>query len=63
MSAGKGDDLRPVNGEKFRSNYDKIFQKHQPHPFEYHANYPGPRKPSRKATGNDATTTAAPEPK
>lgn len=27
MSAGKGDKPRPVDGEKFRSNYDKIFRK------------------------------------
>ena len=25
MSAGKGDTPRPVDGEKFRKNYDKIF--------------------------------------
>jgi hypothetical protein len=25
MSAGKGDKPRPVNGDKYRSNYDKIF--------------------------------------
>jgi hypothetical protein len=24
--AGKGDDLRPVNGERFRSNYEQIFK-------------------------------------
>jgi hypothetical protein len=27
MSAGKGDKPRPVDGEKFRNNYDKIFRK------------------------------------
>jgi|688.fasta_scaffold04511_3 hypothetical protein len=37
MSAGKGDDLRPVNGERFRSNYDKIFKKHESNPINPHA--------------------------
>lgn len=52
MSAGKGDAPRPVNGDKFRSNYDDIFKKHheQSHPFDSHANYPGPRKPSRETS-------------
>ena len=27
MSAGKGDRLRKVNGDKWRDNYDKIFKK------------------------------------
>ena len=27
MSAGKGDKPRPVDGDKFRSNYDAIFRK------------------------------------
>ncbi len=27
MSAGKGDSPRPINGEKFRDNYDDIFRK------------------------------------
>jgi uncharacterized protein YfkK (UPF0435 family) len=27
MSAGKGDKPRKVDGEKYRSNYDKIFRK------------------------------------
>jgi hypothetical protein len=27
MSAGKGDSPRPVDGEKYRSNYDKIFKR------------------------------------
>ena len=27
MSAGKGDKPRPVDGDKFRSNYDRIFGK------------------------------------
>jgi len=26
--AGKGDTPRPVNGDKFRSNYERIFEKH-----------------------------------
>lgn len=30
MSAGKGDTPRPVNGEKYRNNYDKIFKKESP---------------------------------
>ncbi len=25
MSAGKGDQLRPVNGDRYRANYDEIF--------------------------------------
>jgi hypothetical protein len=25
MSAGKGDTARPVNGAKYRANYDRIF--------------------------------------
>ena len=29
-SAGKGDSPRPVDGEKFRSNYDRIFSKTEP---------------------------------
>jgi hypothetical protein len=29
MSAGKGDKARPVDGEKYRSNYDRIFNKKQ----------------------------------
>lgn len=37
MSAGKGDDLRPVNGDKFRSNYDKIFKKHESNPINPHS--------------------------
>jgi hypothetical protein len=35
--AGKGDDLRPVNGDKFRSNYDKIFKKHESNPIDPNA--------------------------
>jgi hypothetical protein len=27
MSAGKGDKPRKVDGEKYRSNYDRIFRK------------------------------------
>jgi hypothetical protein len=27
MSAGKGDKPRKVDGEKYRSNYDRIFKK------------------------------------
>ena len=30
MSAGKGDTPRPVDGERFRSNYDAIFRKQYP---------------------------------
>jgi len=30
MSAGKGDKPRPVDGEKYRSNYDKIYNKSKP---------------------------------
>lgn len=30
MSAGKGDTPRPVNGDKFRSNYDRIFKPSNP---------------------------------
>jgi hypothetical protein len=29
MSAGKGDTPRPVDGEKYRENYDRIFMKKQ----------------------------------
>lgn len=37
MSAGKGDKPRPVDGGKFRSNWDAIFKKQpQPNPFEDH---------------------------
>ena len=35
--AGKGDDPRPVNGERFRSNYDRIFKKHESNPINPHA--------------------------
>lgn len=34
MSAGKGDTPRPVNGEKYRNNYDKIFKKESPEVIE-----------------------------
>jgi hypothetical protein len=38
MSAGKGDTPRPVNGEKFRDNYEAAFRKakwpHDDNPFE-----------------------------
>jgi hypothetical protein len=27
MSAGKGDKPRPVDGDKYRENYDRIFSK------------------------------------
>jgi hypothetical protein len=27
MSAGKGDKPRPVDGDKYRENYDRIFEK------------------------------------
>ena len=30
MSAGKGDKPRPVDGEKYRANYDTIFRKRKP---------------------------------
>ncbi len=30
MSAGKGDSPRPVNGDKYRSGYDRIFRKKTP---------------------------------
>jgi len=30
--AGKGDSPRPINGDKFRSNYDNIFKKHESNP-------------------------------
>lgn len=30
MSAGKGDKPRPVDGEKYRANYDAIFRKRKP---------------------------------
>jgi hypothetical protein len=46
--AGKGDTPRPVNGEKFRSNWDNIFKKHESNPINPHANDPGSRKPSIK---------------
>jgi hypothetical protein len=35
--AGKGDDPRPVNGERFRTNYDRIFKKHESNPINPHA--------------------------
>jgi hypothetical protein len=35
--AGKGDTPRPVNGEKFRSNWDNIFKKHESNPINPHA--------------------------
>lgn len=28
--AGKGDKPRPVDGDKYRANYDSIFKKHEP---------------------------------
>lgn len=30
--AGKGDSPRPVNGEKYRENYEAIFKKKKPYP-------------------------------
>jgi hypothetical protein len=30
MSAGKGDKPRPVDGEKYRANYDTIFRREYP---------------------------------
>jgi hypothetical protein len=30
MSAGKGDSPRPVNGHKYRANYDRIFLPKKP---------------------------------
>ena len=30
MSAGKGDSPRPVNGAKYRANYDRIFSPKTP---------------------------------
>lgn len=29
MMAGKGDRYRPVNGDKYRQNYDRIFRKNR----------------------------------
>jgi len=31
MSAGKGSKPRPINGERFRQNYDNIFGARYPH--------------------------------
>lgn len=47
--AGKGDDPRPVNGERFRSNYDKIFKKHESNPINPHADDSKQVKPSHRA--------------
>jgi hypothetical protein len=44
MSAGKGDKPRPVDGEKYRANYDAIFRKRKP----------ASGKPSGKASGKVA---------
>ena len=30
MSAGKGDAPRPVNGDRYRANYERIFAPHYP---------------------------------
>lgn len=30
MSAGKGDKPRPVDGDRYRANYDAIFRKRKP---------------------------------
>jgi rubrerythrin len=32
VSAGKGDTPRPVAGDKFRANYDAIFNRGKPYP-------------------------------
>jgi hypothetical protein len=32
MSAGKGDKPRPVDGDKYRENYDRIFGKKKDQP-------------------------------
>ena len=29
--------MRPVNGDKFRSNYDRIFKKHESNPIDPNA--------------------------
>jgi hypothetical protein len=44
MSAGKGDKPRPVDGEKYRANYEAIFLKRKP----------ASGKPSGKTSGKVA---------
>jgi hypothetical protein len=34
---GKGDSPRQIAGDKFRSNYDRIFKKHESNPINPHA--------------------------
>jgi hypothetical protein len=54
MSAGKGDKPRPVDGQKFRSNYDDIFRKNeQANPIHSNAVRSEPRVQRLKATRRD----------
>jgi len=55
MSAGKGDTPRPVNGEKFRKNYDKIFPRKRKKPIDFMSIIvqicPTPRQPEVPSHG------------
>ena len=53
MSAGKGDAPRPVNGDKFRSNYENIFKNKKPNEKTKPEPLGGPRAiPRREVDGS-----------